>query len=89
MRSTMAASTAFHLGLGETDKKMCAGTQGRLLDPRSLWGQSSYPVLTSSCKRPYLPHPMTRPQDPLRYHQISLQPWWWTELDLREGMDLN
>lgn len=58
MGSAVAASTAFHLGLGETDKKMCAGTQGCLMDHRSLWGQSFHPLLTSSCEQPYLPHPM-------------------------------
>lgn len=84
----MAASTALHLGLGETDKNMCAGTQGCLLHPRSLWGKSSQPLLTSSHEQPYLPHPMTRSQDPLRYHRTSLQPWWWTELDHTEGRAL-
>lgn len=32
----MAAGKAFHLGLGKMEEKMCEGTQGCLLDPRSL-----------------------------------------------------
>lgn len=32
----VAAGKAFHLGLGKTEKRMCEGTQGCLLDPRSL-----------------------------------------------------
>jgi hypothetical protein len=79
VRSAVTASTALHLGLGETDTKMCAGTRG----------QSSQPLLTSSREQPYLPHPMTRSQDPLGYHRTSLQPRWWTELDYTEGRALN
>lgn len=67
----MAASAAFYLGLGKTDKKMCVGPQRCLLGPRSLWGQSSHPLLTSSCEQPYLPRPVTRPQDLLRYPVVD------------------